>query len=72
MTDQKEESKEQAQPAYVHPHDMKPTIELTVPLSLDLFVHPPVDVLNTNLHDIIGNKFLAKKGLTERERETCP
>ena len=55
---------------YTHPHDMKPTIELNIPLSVDLFMKPPVDVLNTKLHEIIGNKFLAKKGLTERERET--
>ena len=55
---------------FVHPHDMKPTIDLKTPLSVDLFVRPPVDVLNTKLHEIIGNKFLAKKGTTERERET--
>ena len=53
----------------IHPFDMKPTIELTVPLTVDLFVYPPKDVLNTRLHDIIGNKFVAKKGQTERERE---
>ena len=54
----------------VHPHDMKPTIELNVHLTVDLFMKPPVDVLNTKLHEIVGNKFLAKKGVTERERET--
>lgn len=54
----------------VHPHDMKPTIELNVPLTVDLFMKPPVDVLNTKLPEIVGNKFLAKKGVTERERET--
>ena len=26
-------------------------------------------MLNTKLHEMIGNKFLAKKGLSERERE---
>lgn len=55
---------------YVHPHDMKPTIDLSIPLTVDLFMRPPLDVLNTKLHEIIGNKFLAKKGLTERDRET--
>jgi hypothetical protein len=55
----------------VHPHDMKPIIsDLKKPLTVDLFLKPAVDVLNTKLHEIVGNKFLAKKGTTERERET--
>lgn len=44
--------------------------DLTIPLTVDLFLKPPVDVLNTKLYEIIGNKFLSKKGTTERERET--
>jgi len=54
----------------VHPFDMKFTIDLSIPLEVSLFLKPPRDVLNTKLHEIIGNKFLAKKGATERERET--
>jgi hypothetical protein len=54
----------------VHPHDMPPTKGLTAPLSVEMFEKAPVDVLNTKLHEVIGNKFLAKKGATERERET--
>jgi thiol-disulfide isomerase/thioredoxin len=64
-----EENKEQVTP-FVHPHDMEPTTDLSVPLTESLFLKPPVDVLNTKLHEMIGNKFLSKKGTTERERET--
>lgn len=53
----------------VHPHDAKPSVDLATPLSVELFMRPPADVLNTHLKDIIGNRFLAKKGTTERERE---
>ena len=65
-----EETKETKEP-YVHPFDMKPVItDLTKPLTVDLFLKDPIDVLNTQLYEIIGNKFLSKKGTTERERET--
>jgi len=54
---------------YPHPHDLPFTIPLNVPLTVDLFLKPPVDVLNTKLHEIIGNRFVSKKGTGERERE---
>ena len=55
----------------MHPYDMKPVIkDLTVPLTTDLFMKAPEDIMNKKLYEVIGNKFLAKKGTTERERET--
>ena len=64
-----EENKEQIAP-FVHPHDVEPLTDLSVPLTEALFLKEPIDVLNTKLHEMIGNKFLSKKGTTERERET--
>lgn len=29
----------------------------------------PVDVLNTNIRDVVGDRFIQKCGSTERERE---
>ena len=48
---------------YTHPHD-KPLLitDLSVVLTEELFLKPPKDVLNTKLHEIVGNKFVAKKG----------
>ena len=41
----------------VHPHDMKPIIsDLKKPLTVDLFLKPAVDVLNTKLHEIPRKK----------------
>ena len=53
----------------VHKFDEKPLIDVAAPLSVENFLKPPVDVLNTKIGDIIGNKFVAKKGTSERERE---
>jgi thiol-disulfide isomerase/thioredoxin len=53
----------------VHKFDEKPLVDVAAPLSVENFLKPPVDVLNTKIGDIIGNKFVAKKGTTERERE---
>ena len=64
-----EEAKEVTKPV-PHPHDSPFTIALNIPLTFELFKKEPVDVLNTKLHEMIGNKFLSKKGATERERET--
>ena len=55
--------------AAVHPLDEKPRFDISIPLTLDMFRVEPVDVLNLKLLDVIGNKFLAKRGASERERE---
>lgn len=67
-----EESKTDApstQPAAVHPLDEKPRFDISIPLTLDMFKVEPRDVLNLKLSDVIGNKFIAKRGSSERERE---
>ena len=56
--------------APVHPHDQKPLFDITIPLTLDMFRVEPIDVLNLKLSQVIGNKFLAKRGASERERES--
>ena len=52
-----------------HPYDLPLVFDLKEPINVNMFKKEPKDVLNTKLHDEIGNKFLAKKGTTERERE---
>ena len=67
-----EESKTDApstQPAAVHPLDEKPRFDISIPLTLDMFKVEPRDVLNLKLSEVIGNKFIAKRGSSERERE---
>ena len=56
-------------PAAVHPLDEKPRFDISIPLTLDMFRVEPKDVLNLKLSEILGNKFLAKRGTSERERE---
>jgi len=36
-----------------------------------MFKVEPKDPLNTKISDVLGNRFIMKKGLTEREREDC-
>lgn len=55
----------------VHPHDEKPRFDISIPLTLDMFKVQPVDVLNLKLSAVIGNKFVAKRGTSEREREVA-
>jgi hypothetical protein len=55
--------------APVHPLDEKPRFDISIPLKLDMFTVKPVDVLNLKLSEVIGNKFIAKRGGSERERE---
>lgn len=62
-----EENKTDA--GYIHPHDLPCLFNLTTPLTQEMFLKKPVDVLNAKLHEVIGNKFVAKKGQNERERE---
>jgi thiol-disulfide isomerase/thioredoxin len=66
-----EENKEEQTTAMVpHPFDL-PCVypDLKQPITVDMFKEKPKDVLNTKLFEEIGNKFLAKKGSNERERE---
>lgn len=53
----------------MHPLDEKPRFDISIPLTLDMFRVQPKDVLNLKLSEVIGNKFIAKKGASERERE---
>jgi thiol-disulfide isomerase/thioredoxin len=55
--------------AAVHPLDEKPRFDISIPLTLDMFKVEVKDVLNTKLSEMVGNKFIAKRGLTERDRE---
>ena len=52
-----------------HPFDLPLLFDLKEPINVNMFKKEPKDVLNTKLADEIGNKFLAKKGTNERERE---
>jgi hypothetical protein len=56
-------------PAAVHPLDEKPRFDISIPLTLDMFKVEAKDVLNLKLSEVIGNKFLAKRGASERDRE---
>ena len=53
----------------MHPLDEKPRFDISIPLTLDMFKVEPRDVLNLKLSEVIGNKFIAKRGSSERERE---
>lgn len=55
----------------VHPFDEKPRFDVSIPLNIDMFTIKPIDVLRLKLSDVIGNKFLAKRGATERDREVA-
>jgi len=56
-------------PAAVHPLDEKPRFDISIPLTLDMFKVEARDVLNLKLSEVIGNKFIAKRGASERDRE---
>ena len=56
-------------PMETHPHDLPLMFDVKQPITVDNFMKEPKDVLNTKLYEEIGNKFLAKKGVTERDRE---
>ncbi len=34
---------------FIHPHDLPCTIDLSIPLTEDLFILPPIDILKTKL-----------------------
>jgi hypothetical protein len=48
--------------AAVHPLDEKPRFDISIPLTLDMFRVETKDVLNTKLSEMLGNKFIAKRG----------
>lgn len=54
---------------YVCPEDGPCIYDIYEPLKAEMFKKPPVDILSLTLRDTIGNKFLAFKGATEREKE---
>lgn len=54
---------------YQAPEDGPCLYEINVPLTMDMFKQQPKDILKTKLSEFIGDKFVNKRGLTERDRE---
>lgn len=54
---------------YMAPEDDAPTFDVYRPLSLADFPVACVDPMTLKLSDVIGNRFYAFKGTTEREKE---
>ena len=53
----------------VAPEDGPCLYEINVPLSSEMFKQKPKDVKKTKLSDMIGTKFIVKRGATDREKE---
>ena len=54
---------------YNDPVDGPCQYEISEPLKPEMFFTKPKDIRSIKLSDIIGNKFINKRGATERERE---
>ena len=54
---------------YDDPVDRPCQYEITEPLKPEMFFTKPKEIKNAKLVDLIGNKFINKRGTTERERE---
>ena len=54
---------------YVTPLDKECEFDINIPLTVDMFKQQPKDITKVTLDQVIGDKFTAFRGQSEREKE---